>query len=97
MGGYCLEFFIGFINGNESLEVVVFREFEEEISYKDDVVECFFVVCMDLGSLNFIIYIVIVVINGDNVENWRFKLKLRDGEFLCCGVDNVYMKFFLKF
>lgn len=97
VGGYCLELPTGLTNGNESPEAAALRELEEETSYKDDVAECSPAVCVDPGSSNFTTDIVTVAINGDNAENWRPKPKLRDGEFLCSGVDNAHMKPFLKF
>ncbi|XP_074874046.1 ADP-sugar pyrophosphatase isoform X3 [Carettochelys insculpta] len=75
MGGYCLEFPAGLIEGNESPESAALRELEEETGYKGDVVECSPAVCLDPGLTNCTMHIVTVTINGDDACNTRPKQK----------------------
>ncbi|XP_075782131.1 ADP-sugar pyrophosphatase isoform X1 [Pelodiscus sinensis] len=75
MGGYCLEFPAGLIEGNESPESAALRELEEETGYKGDVVECSPAVCLDPGLTNCTTHIVTVTINGDDACNTRPKPK----------------------
>ncbi|XP_067391108.1 ADP-sugar pyrophosphatase isoform X3 [Emydura macquarii macquarii] len=75
MGGYCLEFPAGLIEGNESPESAALRELEEETGYKGDVVECSPAVCLDPGLTNCTTHIVTVTINGDDASNTRPKQK----------------------
>uniref|UniRef100_A0A8C8RTT4 ADP-sugar pyrophosphatase n=1 Tax=Pelusios castaneus TaxID=367368 RepID=A0A8C8RTT4_9SAUR len=75
MGGYCLEFPAGLIEGNESPESAALRELEEETGYKGDVVECSPAVCLDPGLTNCTAHIVTVTINGDDASNTRPKQK----------------------
>uniref|UniRef100_A0A8C0J4Q4 Nudix hydrolase 5 n=1 Tax=Chelonoidis abingdonii TaxID=106734 RepID=A0A8C0J4Q4_CHEAB len=71
MGGYCLEFPAGLIEGNESPESAALRELEEETGYKGDVVECSPAVCLDPGLTNCTTHLVTVTINGDDACNIR--------------------------
>nr|XP_031532237.1 ADP-sugar pyrophosphatase isoform X2 [Vicugna pacos] len=81
MGGYCLEFPAGLLEGDESPEAAALRELEEETGYKGDVAECSPAVCMDPGLSNCTTHIVTVTINGDDAENVRPKPK-PEGEFV---------------
>ncbi|XP_044884991.1 ADP-sugar pyrophosphatase isoform X2 [Mauremys mutica] len=82
MGGYCLEFPAGLIEGNESPESAALRELEEETGYKGDVVECSPAVCLDPGLTNCTTHIVTVTINGDDACNTRPMQKPEEGEFV---------------
>ncbi|KAB1254077.1 ADP-sugar pyrophosphatase [Camelus dromedarius] len=75
MGGYCLEFPAGLLEGDESPEAAALRELEEETGYKGEVAECSPAVCMDPGLSNCTTHIVTVTINGDDAENVRPKPK----------------------
>ncbi|XP_032329721.1 ADP-sugar pyrophosphatase isoform X2 [Camelus ferus] len=81
MGGYCLEFPAGLLEGDESPEAAALRELEEETGYKGEVAECSPAVCMDPGLSNCTTHIVTVTINGDDAENVRPKPK-PEGEFV---------------
>ncbi|KAH1187093.1 hypothetical protein KIL84_019842 [Mauremys mutica] len=89
MGGYCLEFPAGLIEGNESPESAALRELEEETGYKGDVVECSPAVCLDPGLTNCTTHIVTVTINGDDACNTRPMQK--PGESRTCTVFSFYL------
>uniref|UniRef100_A0A8C0J5C0 Nudix hydrolase 5 n=1 Tax=Chelonoidis abingdonii TaxID=106734 RepID=A0A8C0J5C0_CHEAB len=89
MGGYCLEFPAGLIEGNESPESAALRELEEETGYKGDVVECSPAVCLDPGLTNCTTHLVTVTINGDDACNIRPMQK--PGESRTCTIFNFYL------
>ncbi|XP_057180418.1 ADP-sugar pyrophosphatase [Triplophysa rosa] len=69
MGCYTLEFPAGLIDENESAEAAALRELKEETGYKGEVVGITPVTCLDPGLSNCTTQIVIVHINGDDIEN----------------------------
>ncbi|XP_072811291.1 ADP-sugar pyrophosphatase isoform X3 [Vicugna pacos] len=89
MGGYCLEFPAGLLEGDESPEAAALRELEEETGYKGDVAECSPAVCMDPGLSNCTTHIVTVTINGDDAENVRPKPKPEGGMLSASGAVGV--------
>lgn len=82
MGCYTLEFPAGLIDENESAETAALRELKEETGYKGEVVGNTPVTCLDPGLSNCTTQIVIVHINGDDIENINPTQQLGDGEFV---------------
>uniref|UniRef100_A0A3B5KU76 ADP-sugar pyrophosphatase n=1 Tax=Xiphophorus couchianus TaxID=32473 RepID=A0A3B5KU76_9TELE len=69
MGGNTLEFPAGLIDEGETADVAALRELKEETGYKGEVVGVTPVTCLDPGLSNCTTQIVLVNINGDDVEN----------------------------
>uniref|UniRef100_A0A8B9K3C9 Nudix (nucleoside diphosphate linked moiety X)-type motif 5 n=1 Tax=Astyanax mexicanus TaxID=7994 RepID=A0A8B9K3C9_ASTMX len=69
MGCHTLEFPAGLIDDNESAETAALRELKEETGYKGEVVGVTPVTCLDPGLSNCTTNIVMVNINGDDIEN----------------------------
>ncbi|XP_041819883.1 ADP-sugar pyrophosphatase [Chelmon rostratus] len=82
MGCYTLEFPAGLIDEGESAEVAALRELKEETGYKGEVVGVTPVTCLDPGLSNCTTEIVLVNINGDEMENINPTQQLGDGEFV---------------
>ncbi|XP_070996788.1 ADP-sugar pyrophosphatase-like isoform X2 [Oncorhynchus clarkii lewisi] len=69
MGCCTLEFPAGLIDEGESAEIAALRELKEETGYKGEVVGVTPVTCLDPGLSNCTTQIVMVNINGDDLEN----------------------------
>uniref|UniRef100_A0A3Q1G382 ADP-sugar pyrophosphatase n=1 Tax=Acanthochromis polyacanthus TaxID=80966 RepID=A0A3Q1G382_9TELE len=69
MGCCTLEFPAGLIDEGETAEVAALRELKEETGYKGEVVAVTPVTCLDPGLSNCTNQIVLVNINGDDMEN----------------------------
>ncbi|XP_076861447.1 ADP-sugar pyrophosphatase [Brachyhypopomus gauderio] len=82
MGCYTLEFPAGLIDDGESAETAALRELKEETGYKGEVVGITPVTCLDPGLSNCSTQIVMVNINGDDIENINPTQQLGDGEFV---------------
>ncbi|XP_076578030.1 ADP-sugar pyrophosphatase [Chaetodon auriga] len=82
MGCHTLEFPAGLIDEGESAEVAALRELKEETGYKGEVVGVTPVTCLDPGLSNCTTQIVLVNINGDEMENINPTQQLGDGEFV---------------
>ncbi|XP_054911550.1 ADP-sugar pyrophosphatase isoform X2 [Poeciliopsis prolifica] len=102
MGGNTLEFPAGLIDEGETADVAALRELKEETGYKGKVVGVTPVTCLDPGLSNSTTQIVLVDINGDDVENVNPTQQLGDGEFVevillpldefQCKIDNLIRK-----
>ncbi|XP_061617523.1 ADP-sugar pyrophosphatase [Phyllopteryx taeniolatus] len=82
MGYFTLEFPAGLIDEGESAETAALRELKEETGYKGEVVGVTPVTCLDPGLSNCTTQIVMVNINGDEMENINPTQQLGDGEFV---------------
>ncbi|XP_047431841.1 ADP-sugar pyrophosphatase [Mugil cephalus] len=82
MGCCTLEFPAGLIDEGETAEVAALRELKEETGYKGEVVGVTPVTCLDPGLSNCTTQIVLVNINGDEMENVNPTQQLGDGEFV---------------
>ncbi|XP_020365121.1 ADP-sugar pyrophosphatase-like isoform X2 [Oncorhynchus kisutch] len=82
MGCCTLEFPAGLIDEGESAEIAALRELKEETGYKGEVVGVTPVTCLDPGLSNCTTQIVMVNINGDDLENTNPTQQLGDGEFV---------------
>lgn len=82
MACHTLEFPAGLIDEGESAEVAALRELKEETGYKGEVVGVTPVTCLDPGLSNCTTQIVMVNINGDEMENINPTQQLGDGEFV---------------
>ncbi|RVE56299.1 hypothetical protein OJAV_G00219760 [Oryzias javanicus] len=69
LGCCTLEFPAGLIDEGETAEAAALRELKEETGYKGEVVGVTPVTCLDPGLSNCTTQIVLVNINGDDVEN----------------------------
>lgn len=72
----------GLIDEGENAEAAALRELKEETGYKGEVVGVTPVTCLDPGLSNCTTQIVMVNINGDEVENINPTQQLGDGEFV---------------
>ncbi|KAG7495790.1 ADP-sugar pyrophosphatase [Solea senegalensis] len=82
MGCCTLEFPAGLIDDGETAEAAALRELKEETGYKGEVVGVTPVTCLDPGLSNCTTQIVMVNINGDDIENINPTQQLGDGEFV---------------
>ncbi|XP_068163197.1 ADP-sugar pyrophosphatase [Antennarius striatus] len=82
LGCHTLEFPAGLIDEGESAAVAALRELKEETGYKGEVVGVTPVTCLDPGLSNCTTNIVMVNINGDEMENISPTQQLGDGEFV---------------
>ncbi|XP_051248914.1 ADP-sugar pyrophosphatase [Dicentrarchus labrax] len=82
MGCCTLEFPAGLIDEGESAEVAALRELKEETGYKGEVAGVTPVTCLDPGLSNCTTQIIMVNINGDDMENINPTQQLGDGEFV---------------
>ncbi|XP_030006741.1 ADP-sugar pyrophosphatase isoform X2 [Sphaeramia orbicularis] len=95
MGCHTLEFPAGLIDEGETPEVAALRELKEETGYKGEVVGVTPVTCLDPGLSNCTTQIVLVNINGDEMENINPTQQLGDGEFvevILLPLDEFQMK-----
>ncbi|XP_015810286.1 ADP-sugar pyrophosphatase [Nothobranchius furzeri] len=95
LGSCTLEFPAGLIDEGETAEVAALRELKEETGYKGEVVGVTPVTCLDPGLSNCTTQIVLVNINGDDVENIHPTQQLGDGEFvevILLPLDEFQMK-----
>ncbi|XP_037552219.1 ADP-sugar pyrophosphatase [Nematolebias whitei] len=82
LGRFTLEFPAGLIDEGETAEAAAVRELKEETGYKGEVVGVTPVTCLDPGLSNCTTQIVLVNINGDDMENIHPVQQLGDGEFV---------------
>ncbi|XP_037098931.1 ADP-sugar pyrophosphatase isoform X1 [Syngnathus acus] len=82
MGCFTLELPAGLIDAGESAATAALRELKEETGYKGEVVGVTPVTCLDPGLSNCTTQIVMVNINGDEMENINPTQQLGDGEFV---------------
>ncbi|XP_075328174.1 ADP-sugar pyrophosphatase [Odontesthes bonariensis] len=82
LGCCSLEFPAGLIDEGENAEAAALRELKEETGYKGEVVGVTPVTCLDPGLSNCTTQIVLVNINGDDMENINPTQQLGDGEFV---------------
>ncbi|XP_015248288.1 PREDICTED: ADP-sugar pyrophosphatase [Cyprinodon variegatus] len=82
LGCNTLEFPAGLIDEGETAEAAALRELKEETGYKGEVVGVTPVTCLDPGLSNCTTQIVLVNINGDDVQNIHPTQQLGDGEFV---------------
>ncbi|XP_038157969.1 ADP-sugar pyrophosphatase [Cyprinodon tularosa] len=82
LGCYTLEFPAGLIDEGETAEAAALRELKEETGYKGEVVGVTPVTCLDPGLSNCTTQIILVNINGDDVQNIHPTQQLGDGEFV---------------
>ncbi|XP_072769240.1 ADP-sugar pyrophosphatase isoform X2 [Nerophis lumbriciformis] len=82
LGCFSLEFPAGLIDEGESAEVAALRELKEETGYKGEVMGVTPVTCLDPGLSNCTTQMVMVNINGDEMENINPTQQLGDGEFV---------------
>ncbi|XP_028254491.1 ADP-sugar pyrophosphatase [Parambassis ranga] len=95
MGCCTLEFPAGLIDEGETAEAAALRELKEETGYKGEVVGVTPVTCLDPGLSNCTTQIVMVNINGDEVDNINPTQQLGDGEFvevILLPLDEFQMK-----
>ncbi|KAM9335015.1 ADP-sugar pyrophosphatase [Symphorus nematophorus] len=92
MGCYTLEFPAGLIDEGETAEVAALRELKEETGYKGEVVGVTPVTCLDPGLSNCTTQIVMVNINGDDMENINPTQQLEFVEVLLLPLDEFQMK-----
>ncbi|XP_068611349.1 ADP-sugar pyrophosphatase [Brachionichthys hirsutus] len=82
LGCHTLEFPAGLIDDGECAAGAALRELKEETGYKGEVVGVTPVTCLDPGLSNCTTNIVMVNINGDEMENINPTQQLGDGEFV---------------
>ncbi|XP_062238563.1 ADP-sugar pyrophosphatase [Platichthys flesus] len=82
MGCCSLEFPAGLIDEGETVEVAALRELKEETGYKGEVAGVTPVTCLDPGLSNCTTQIVMVNINGDDMENINPTQQLGEQEFV---------------
>uniref|UniRef100_A0AAY4EX39 ADP-sugar pyrophosphatase n=1 Tax=Denticeps clupeoides TaxID=299321 RepID=A0AAY4EX39_9TELE len=92
LGGYSLEFPAGLIDDNESAETAALRELKEETGYKGEVVGVTPVTCLDPGLSNCTTQIVMVNINGDDLENIHPTQQLEFVEVVLIPLDEFQKK-----
>uniref|UniRef100_A0A8C7DEG7 Nudix (nucleoside diphosphate linked moiety X)-type motif 5 n=1 Tax=Oncorhynchus kisutch TaxID=8019 RepID=A0A8C7DEG7_ONCKI len=86
--GCCtLEFPAGLIDEGECAEIAALRELKEETGYKGEVVGVTPVTCLDPGLSNCTTQIVMVNINGDDLENTNPTQQLEFVEVLLLPLD----------
>uniref|UniRef100_A0A671XDM8 ADP-sugar pyrophosphatase n=1 Tax=Sparus aurata TaxID=8175 RepID=A0A671XDM8_SPAAU len=92
MGCYTLEFPAGLIDEGESAEAAALRELKEETGYKGEVVGVTPVTCLDPGLSNCTTQIIMVNINGDEMENINPTQQLEFVEVILLPLDEFQTK-----
>uniref|UniRef100_A0A673KEG8 ADP-sugar pyrophosphatase n=1 Tax=Sinocyclocheilus rhinocerous TaxID=307959 RepID=A0A673KEG8_9TELE len=92
MGCNTLEFPAGLIDDNESVETAALRELKEETGYKGEVVGITSVTCLDPGLSNCTTQMVMVHINGDDIENINPTQQLEFVEVILLPLDEFQQK-----
>ncbi|KAG5267589.1 hypothetical protein AALO_G00223420 [Alosa alosa] len=92
MGCHTLEFPAGLIDNDETAEIAALRELKEETGYKGEVVGVTPVTCLDPGLSNCTTQIVMVNINGDDVENVNPTQQLEFVEVILLPLDEFQKK-----
>uniref|UniRef100_A0A4W4FYX5 ADP-sugar pyrophosphatase n=1 Tax=Electrophorus electricus TaxID=8005 RepID=A0A4W4FYX5_ELEEL len=92
MGCYTLEFPAGLLDDGESAETAALRELKEETGYKGEVVGVTPVTCLDPGLSNCTTQIVMVNINGDDIENINPSQQLEFVEVILLPLDEFQKK-----
>ncbi|KAK2892974.1 hypothetical protein Q8A67_012962 [Cirrhinus molitorella] len=92
MGCNTLEFPAGLIDDNETVETAALRELKEETGYKGEVVGVTPVTCLDPGLSNCTTQMVVVHINGDDIENINPTQQLEFVEVILLPLDEFQQK-----
>uniref|UniRef100_A0A673NIQ9 ADP-sugar pyrophosphatase n=1 Tax=Sinocyclocheilus rhinocerous TaxID=307959 RepID=A0A673NIQ9_9TELE len=92
MGCNTLEFPAGLIDDNETVETAALRELKEETGYKGEVVGITPVTCLDPGLSNCTTQMVMVHINGDDLENINPTQQLEFVEVFLLPLDEFQQK-----
>ncbi|KAM4523961.1 ADP-sugar pyrophosphatase [Fundulus diaphanus] len=92
LGCNTLEFPAGLIDEGETAEAAALRELKEETGYKGEVVGVTPVTCLDPGLSNCTTQIILVNINGDDVENIHPTQQLEFVEVILLPLDEFQSK-----
>ncbi|KAF0029462.1 hypothetical protein F2P81_018567 [Scophthalmus maximus] len=92
LGCCSLEFPAGLIDEGETAEAAALRELKEETGYKGEVVGVTPVTCLDPGLSNCTTQIILVNINGDDMENINPTQQLEFVEVILVPLDEFQMK-----
>uniref|UniRef100_A0A3Q2C9U0 ADP-sugar pyrophosphatase n=1 Tax=Cyprinodon variegatus TaxID=28743 RepID=A0A3Q2C9U0_CYPVA len=92
LGCNTLEFPAGLIDEGETAEAAALRELKEETGYKGEVVGVTPVTCLDPGLSNCTTQIVLVNINGDDVQNIHPTQQLEFVEVILLPLDEFQSK-----
>uniref|UniRef100_A0A8C5EX54 ADP-sugar pyrophosphatase n=1 Tax=Gouania willdenowi TaxID=441366 RepID=A0A8C5EX54_GOUWI len=92
LGCHSLEFPAGLIDEGETAEEAALRELKEETGYKGEVVGVTPVTCLDPGLSNCTTQIIMVNINGDDMENINPTQQLEFVEVILLPLDEFQTK-----
>uniref|UniRef100_A0A3Q2PUP5 ADP-sugar pyrophosphatase n=1 Tax=Fundulus heteroclitus TaxID=8078 RepID=A0A3Q2PUP5_FUNHE len=92
LGCNTLEFPAGLIDEGETAEAAALRELKEETGYKGEVVGVTPVTCLDPGLSNCTTQIVLVNINGDDMENIHPTQQLEFVDVILLPLDEFQSK-----